>query len=57
MPEFLAPWYVLASGMFFRVALELSGARDVTVAWRPPEPAGRVGATPLLALRARVAWR
>ncbi|XXY51412.1 hypothetical protein WME91_09740 [Sorangium sp. So ce269] len=57
MPEFLASWYVQASGAFFRVALELSGARDATVAWQPPEPAGHLGALPLLVLRARVEWR
>ena len=57
VPALIAGWYMICSGAFAAEALSLGGAREVSVEWAPPKPAGRRDGFPLTDLSWRLRWR
>jgi hypothetical protein len=56
-PHLLVHWYVAVVHGFLPCVLECAGARDVRVAWSPPEPEGKdAGGFEMVALRFTINW-
>jgi hypothetical protein len=56
IPQLLVSWFALAAGSYSKAALEIAGARDVSITWSAPEREGEQGGQKLYRMPFDVRW-